>query len=130
MLHTLEDFDDTWWQQVSSSALWEVLTASSSTDMDPYIDPYAPGRARFIRPCILPHTRMSHLQLAPGAASWWEMAGESAMDNGLIRLVEPRMTPAPGLLGERRWKSPVYTLPGLHESEYHLHVNDQPPGPP
>ena len=58
-------------------------TASSSTDMDPYIDPYAQGRARFIRPCILPHTRMSHLQLAPGAASWWEMAGESAMDNGV-----------------------------------------------
>ena len=93
-------------------------TASSSTDMDPYIDPYAQGRARFIRPCILPHTRMSHLQLAPGAASWWEMAGESAMDNGLIRLVEPTMTPAPGLRGERRWKSPVYTLPGLHESEH------------
>ena len=119
MLHTLEDSDDTWWQQVSSSALWEVLDSFKFNGYGSVHRPICARPCEKIRPCILPHTRMSHLQLAPGAASWWEMAGESAMDNGLIRLVEPTMTPAPGLLGERRWKSPVYTLPGLHESEYH-----------
>ena len=130
-LHTLEDSNDTWWQQVSSSALWEVL---DSFKFNGYGSVHRPIRARpceKIRPCILPHTRMSHLQLAPGAASWWEMAGERAMDNGRKRLVEPTMTPAPGLRGERRWKSPVYTLPGLHESEYPPTRQRSPsPGPP